>query len=119
MSVWTRLDPQWVHPEPSRADLRSKVGTKPETMINLISSVRFRRDHQWTTAHLSDFVDGDLSARGRSRLQRHVDKCPDCYRALVTLQRMLDRLHRLPPPHAVAPDIAAAVRRRLREQPED
>jgi anti-sigma factor RsiW len=86
-------------------------------MINLITSARFRRDHQWTPARLSDFVDGDLSARGRRRLQRHVDKCPDCYRALVTLQRMLDRL---PPPHAVeTPDIAAAVRRRLREQPED
>lgn len=89
-------------------------------MINLITSARFRRDHQWTPARLSDFVDGDLSARGRSRLQRHVDKCPDCYRAFVTLQRMLDRLHRLPPPHAVeTPDIAAAVRRRLAEQPED
>jgi anti-sigma factor RsiW len=89
-------------------------------MINLIINARFRRDHQWTPARLSDFVDGDLSARGRSRLQRHVDKCPDCYRALVTLQRMLDRLHRLSPPHAVeTPDIASAVRRRLREQPED
>ena len=85
-------------------------------MINLITSARFRRDHQWTPAHLSDFVDGDLSARGRTRLQRHVDKCPDCYRALVTLQRILDRLHHLPPPDAAeTPDIAAAVRRRLDE----
>jgi anti-sigma factor RsiW len=89
-------------------------------MIDLITSAQFRRDHQWTPAHLSDFVDGDVSASGRSRLERHVDKCPDCYRALVTLQRMLDRLQRLPPPHAVeTPDIAAAVRRRLAEQPED
>ena len=58
------------------------------------------RDHRWTPSHLSDFVDGDLSPRGRTRLQRHVDKCPDCYRALVTLQRMLDRLHHLPRPDA-------------------
>ena len=89
-------------------------------MINLITRARFQRDHRWTPSHLSDFVDGDLSPRGRTRLQRHVDKCPDCYRALVTLQRMLDRLHHLPRPDAgETPDIAAAVRRRLGEQAGD
>jgi anti-sigma factor RsiW len=89
-------------------------------MINLVTRIRFQRDHNWTPDHLSDFVDGDLSARGRSRLQRHVDKCPDCYRALVTLQRMLDRLHHIPGPDgAKTPDIATAVRRRLDEQAKD
>ena len=85
-------------------------------MINLVARTRFRRDHRWTPKHLSDFVDGDLPSRGRTRLQRHVDNCPDCHRALVTLQRMLDRLHHLPRPGpADTPDIAAAVRRRLDE----
>jgi anti-sigma factor RsiW len=89
-------------------------------MINPITRTRFRLDHRWTPRRLSDFVDGDLPPRGRSRLQRHVDKCPDCYRALVTLQRMLDRLHRLPPPAAGrTPDIAAAVRHRLDDPTED
>jgi anti-sigma factor RsiW len=89
-------------------------------MINPVTRSRFRRDHRWTPNHLSEFVDGDLPGRGRSRLQRHVDKCPDCYRALVTLQRMLDRLHHLPRPDGSgAPDIAAAVRRRLDERAED
>jgi putative zinc finger protein len=87
-----------------------------EMMIKLITHKRFHRDHRWTPEHLSEFVDGDLSLRGRSRLQRHVDNCPDCYRALVTLQRMLDRIHRLPRPDAdETPDIAAAVRRQLDE----
>lgn len=89
-------------------------------MINPLTRTRFRRDHRWTPTHLSDFVDGDLSPRGRTRLQRHVDNCPDCYRVLVTLQRMLDRLHHLPPPDAgETPDIAAAVRRRLGEPIDD
>lgn len=89
-------------------------------MINLVTRTRFRRDHRWTPTHLSDFVDGDLPSRGRTRLQRHVDNCPDCHRALVTLQRMLDRLHHLPRTRAdETPDIAAAVRRRLDEPVED
>ena len=89
-------------------------------MINLVTRARFQRDHRWTPNHLSDYVDGDLRPRGRTRLQRHVDKCPDCYRALVTLQRMLDRLHHLPRPDAgETRDIAAAVRRRLDQPAED
>jgi anti-sigma factor RsiW len=88
-------------------------------MISLLARSRFRRDHGWTPGHLSDFVDNELPPRSRSRLQRHVDQCPDCNRALVGLQRMLDRLHRIPPPAAreETPDIAAAVRRRLDEAP--
>ncbi len=85
-------------------------------MMKILARGSFRRDHRWTPSHLSDFVDGDLPPRSRTRLQRHVDQCPDCHRALVGLQRVLDRLHRLPRPHAhETPDIASAVRRRLRE----
>jgi anti-sigma factor RsiW len=85
-------------------------------MISLVTRTRFRLDHRWTPNHLSGFIDGDLPPGGRSRLQRHVDNCPHCCRALVTLQRTVDRLHHLPPPDAgEMPDIAAAVRRRLDE----
>ena len=59
-------------------------------MNSLVTRTRFRRDHRWTPNHLSDFVDGDLSPRGRRRLERHAGICPECYHALVTLQRMLD-----------------------------
>jgi anti-sigma factor RsiW len=85
-------------------------------MIKIPARSRFRRDHRWTPSHLSDFVDGDLPPRSRTRVQRHVDQCPDCHRALVGLQRVLDRLHLMSRPYAYeTPDIAAAVRRRLRE----
>lgn len=87
--------------------------------MNPFDRARFRRDHRWTPKHLSDFVDDDLTPRGQTRLQRHVENCPDCNRALVTLQRMLDRLHRLPrPDQGAGEDIAAAVRERLRDTPE-
>lgn len=83
-------------------------------MISFLKRIRFRRDHRWTPRHLSDFVDRELPERSRSRLQRHVDRCPDCNRALVGLQRMLDRLHRMPEPDSdQKPAIAAAVLRRL------
>ena len=85
-------------------------------MIKLITHTRFHRDHRWTPEHLSEFLDGDLSSGGRSRLRRHVGNCPDCYRALVTLQRMLERMHHLPRPDATeTTDIAAAVRQWLDE----
>jgi hypothetical protein len=56
---------------------------------------------------------------GRRRLERHVGICPECYRALVTLQRLLDRLRQLPRPAArEIPGIASGVCRRLNEQAE-
>jgi anti-sigma factor RsiW len=85
----------------------------------LIAHTRFRRDHRWTPDHLSDFVDGDLPARARARLQRHVAECPDCHRALAGLQRLLERLHGLTRPGSgETPEIASAVRRRLHDASE-
>ncbi len=86
-------------------------------MDNYLARIRFRRDHRWTPNHLSEFVDGELPARSRSRLRRHLEQCPDCSRALLALQRLLDRMHRMPTPSAddEMPDIAGAVRRRLDE----
>jgi anti-sigma factor RsiW len=85
-------------------------------MNSFLARIHFRRDHRWTPNHLSDFVDGELSPRSQSRLQRHVDQCAVCNRALLGLQHMLDRLHRMPmPAPEEQPDIAAAVRRRLSE----
>lgn len=85
-------------------------------MSNPLARIRFRRDHRWTPDHLSEFVDDDMPPRSRTRLQRHVDRCPDCYRALVTLQRLIDRLHRIPPMASdEQPDIAARVRQRIEQ----
>jgi len=35
-------------------------------------------EHQWSQRHLSHYVDGDLSPRGRRRLDRHARGCADC-----------------------------------------
>jgi len=81
-----------------------------------LSTLRFRRDHRFTAGHLSDYLDGGLAAGARVRIERHVPGCPQCDEALRTLQRMLVLLRGLPPVgQTERPDIAAAVRRRLRE----
>ncbi len=86
-------------------------------MTNPVQRMRFRRDHRWTPAHLSDYLDGDLVARSATRIRRHVRECPECRRALRSLERMLGLLRTAPPvSDTERPDIASAVRRRLRDR---
>ncbi len=83
-------------------------------MTNLWQRARFRLDHRWAPTHMSDYLDDQLVARARARVQRHVRDCPECRGILLGLQRMLGALHALPPLSArERPDIASAVRRRL------
>lgn len=67
---------------------------------------------------MSAYLEGDLTERARHRLQRHVRECAECQRVLSSLQRMLDRLRSVSAtsPAGEAPDITAAVRRRLSER---
>ena len=86
-------------------------------MTNPLHRMRFRRDHRWTPAHLSAYVEGDLVARSAMRIQRHVRECPECRGALRSLERMLGLLRAAPPvSDSEKPDIASAVRRRLRDR---
>jgi hypothetical protein len=51
-----------------------------------------RDDHVWSQEHLSQYVEGDMSWRGRRRLQLHAKECSDCslgIRALRALLRLL------------------------------
>lgn len=66
---------------------------------------------------MSAYLDGELATRARARMERHTDECPECRGILYALRRMLGLLQRLPASAHEAPDIAAAVSRRLREQP--
>lgn len=68
---------------------------------------------------MSGYLDGELSSRARSRLERHTDECPDCRGVVRELSRMLAMLRRLPSPTSStdASEIAAVVRRRLHEPP--
>jgi anti-sigma factor RsiW len=64
---------------------------------------------------MSEYLDGELSAAGRTRIERHLGECVECRRLLTGLRRTLDGLHRLAAPGA-SPDavqIAASVRARL------
>jgi anti-sigma factor RsiW len=61
----------------------------------LLSSVRFKREHRWTHAHLSDYLDGQLGPEERKRVEAHARICPHCSRILATLRRMLEGLHML------------------------
>ena len=67
---------------------------------------------------MSDYVDGELAAGGRRRLERHVRECEECRGVLRGLQRMLSKLHDMADP-AGRPDprdLAARVRERLTAQ---
>ena len=85
-------------------------------MTNALHRVRFRRDHRWTPGHLSAYLEGDLMARSVARIQRHVRECPECRGVLRSLERMLGLLRGVAPvSDTEKPDIASAVRRRLRD----
>jgi anti-sigma factor RsiW len=77
---------------------------------------RFGRDHRWTPSHVSPYLENDLGRRGRNRLRRHVADCPECRALLLSMERMIGALSRLSrSTSSEAPDLAEAVRRRLRE----
>ena len=86
-------------------------------MSPLWHELRFRRDHRWTPSHISAYLDSDLSAWGRARLQRHTAQCPECRSVLEDLRQLLALLQNAPAPEPLlaAPAIASAVLRRLHE----
>jgi anti-sigma factor RsiW len=86
-------------------------------MSGLRNRERFRRDHRWAPARMSDYIDGELAANARARMEHHLTECEECRRLLAGLRRTLDVLGRLAAPHsgAGAAEIAASVRVRIRE----
>jgi anti-sigma factor RsiW len=62
----------------------------------LLERRRYVREHKWTHAHLSAYLDDDLSPAERERLEEHVGICPHCRRVLRTLRRTLASLMELP-----------------------
>jgi anti-sigma factor RsiW len=88
-------------------------------MSEFFHRVRVKCECRWAKGHMSDYLDGELPVSRRGRMERHVEKCPQCRALLGVLRRMLSALHRLPPPvgGADAAQLAASVRRRLGEPP--
>jgi anti-sigma factor RsiW len=86
-------------------------------MSPLWHQLRFRRDHRWTPPHMSAYLDSELSASARTRLERHTAECAECRGILHDLRRMLALLQSAPAPEPVVdgPALATAVLRRLHE----
>jgi anti-sigma factor RsiW len=76
---------------------------------------RFARDHRWSQAHMSEYVDAELTARDRERIERHARDCSECRELLASLQQMISALATLPAPPAESVDVSvlAGVRQRL------
>ncbi len=81
-------------------------------MLRPLHMMRFYWEHRWTQGHLSEYVDDELDAGGRDRVERHVGACPECRRALVTLKRTLAALMGLreDTPGGVAESVIARLR---------
>ena len=86
-------------------------------MSNFPDRARFERDHRWAPEHMSEYLDEELGASERGRMERHLGECQACRRVLAGLRAVVDGLRRLPTPSggADAIQIATSVRGRLDE----
>jgi anti-sigma factor RsiW len=73
------------------------------------------REHRWTHAHLSEYLDRELGSDEVARVEEHVGICPHCRRVLATLRRTLEGLRSLSDP--AEPSVADGVIDRLRKEP--
>lgn len=83
--------------------------------------LRFERDHRWVPPRASDYLDGDLRPRQRTRVERHLDDCPECRELLRSLHAILSALGTMrgPEDELVADAVLASVQSRLAELPPD
>jgi anti-sigma factor RsiW len=51
--------------------------------------------HRDTRDHLSDYVEGGLDARTRTRIMRHLARCEGCRRMLESFKHTLEQLRSL------------------------
>lgn len=78
----------------------------------LLARRRYMREHRWTHAHLSEYLDGELCEDQRRRLESHTSICPQCTRVLATLRHTLERLRMLSadPPAGLADGVVERLR---------
>jgi anti-sigma factor RsiW len=73
-------------------------------------------DHRWVPGHMSAYLDGELGAHGRARMERHAGRCPECRRVLQGVREMLDLLRVQPRARERAPAaLVSEVRAQLRQ----
>ena len=84
-------------------------------MGHVLARLRFIRDHRWSPRHMSEYLDADLDAAGRARIERHAQDCPECRDLLSSLQTMVAALGSMPgrPASSVAGAVLTGVHERL------
>ena len=80
-----------------------------------MTGARFLVDHRFARRHLSAYVEQDLEASQRRRVERHLVECPECDRVLRSLRRLLDELARMC--RSAPGRVVADVHGRLRAMP--
>jgi anti-sigma factor RsiW len=73
-----------------------------------------RREHRWSSRHISDYLDDGLTAADRQRLRRHADRCPECGPLLRSLLRLVGALRALRPPAHT--NVVSEILERLRSE---
>jgi anti-sigma factor RsiW len=81
----------------------------------LIAKRRYMREHRWTHAHLSEYVDDELGPGEVSRVEAHVGICPHCRGVVARVGRTLAGLRSLG--EDAGPGVADTVIDRLRHEP--
>ncbi len=64
-------------------------------IARILEHYRYMREHRWTHARYSAYLDGELSDAERSRVEEHVGICPQCRRMLASLKKTLKGLRGL------------------------
>ncbi|HTW04680.1 MAG TPA: zf-HC2 domain-containing protein [Streptosporangiaceae bacterium] len=60
-----------------------------------------QREHRWSQAHLSHYVEGDLGPFAHRRLERHARDCVECGRGIRAMRALVYALGGLGGPSGV------------------
>ena len=84
----------------------------------LLHPVRFYRDHHFTRAQVSAYLDGDLGPDDRGRIESHTHICPPCARFMAGLRRTVSALGKLRGTETLRVSVSDGVLARLRDEPD-
>ncbi len=80
----------------------------------MIERHRYMREHRWTHAHYSAFLDHDLTETESARFEEHARICPQCHRMLASLKKTIRGLRGLSgeanPPGGLADSVIERLR---------
>jgi anti-sigma factor RsiW len=51
--------------------------------------IRFMRDRRFTGSRASAYLDGELDAAGRRRVEKHARVCPQCHQLIESLRQTI------------------------------